>query len=106
MKDKDTGDLFPQTGKELRDAGAQTVIAHSGEWKHVAYAAILQLRMKEGGFTSEDLTEKVGMPPNHPNAVGAVILRASRDGSIIWTGRVVSSKRPTCHAALLKVWTA
>lgn len=67
------------------------------------------IRMARTGqkFTSEDLTapppKGAGMPPGHPNTVGATLQAFHREGRIIPTGWTLA-KRPSSHAAALRTW--
>lgn len=58
-------------------------------------------------FTSDDLTHAIGMPAtgnNKSNSVGAWFNAKSGAREIMWTGRLHSSRRTACHAAIQKVW--
>jgi len=60
-------------------------------------------------FTSEDLTDAVGLPvgqvgTNKNNAVGAVISAYARTGLIHDSGTWIKSSRASSHAAKVSVW--
>lgn len=95
-------DLF--TAEEAKRAGIAEVLGHTKmSWQFAMLHAATQL-VKEGKtFTSEDLTDLVGMPPNHPSAVGAVIGGIVRQLGLKSCGRV-NGKHPKSHAAKLEVW--
>lgn len=60
------------------------------------------------GFTTDDVWEYCetrSIPqPAEPRALGAIMLRLTRDGSIAKTGRYVTSRRKACHARPIPVW--
>jgi hypothetical protein len=79
-------------------------------WRDRAFDQMRVLAAPKEDFTSDDLLEVVGVPDetNAPNAVnnqiGTVFKQAARMGMIVFTGRVVPSKRPTRHGSMIKVW--
>jgi O6-methylguanine-DNA--protein-cysteine methyltransferase len=91
-------------GIEARDRGIDRVLNAETQdtWREAAY---LWLAMRHYGeeVTSMDLVDAIGMPPS-PNAVGAVMRSAAVQGLIESTGRYVQSNRPSCHAAVVRVW--
>ena len=91
-------------GIRRRDAGTARVLNASEGWREDAYAWLGAL--PHGALvTSTDLVEAVGMPPS-PNAVGAVMRSAGTQGLLEPTEAYVSSPRPSCHAAIVRVWRA
>lgn len=91
-------------GAELRDQGIARVLEADAQriWRIDAYAWIA--RLHEGQqVTSTDLVDAVGMPPS-PNAVGAIMRSAAVQGLIEPTGVYIQSTRPSCHAAVVRVW--
>jgi hypothetical protein len=73
-------------------------------WRANAYEILRAWGQRREAFTSTDLIDVLGMPPR-PNAVGAVMTAAAKKGLIAHTDRYVKSTRPTCHAAVVRVWT-
>jgi len=89
-------------GEALRDEGMARALDAQTEWRQWAYGWGAML--KEGQeVTSTDLIEAIGMPPK-PNAVGAVMRALAVQGLIEPTERYVKSPRPSCHAAVVRVW--
>jgi hypothetical protein len=96
------GELFD--GKALRDQGMQRVLSSQEEWRDEAYWWLSTLTPGQR-VTSTDLIEAIGMPAS-PNAVGAVMRSAGTRGILIPTENYVQSTRPSCHAAIVRVWLA
>ncbi len=97
-------DLFEaDVAKELRDEGLLTVYQKAKPWSDTAFKALLDLRSGNdlSTFTGEDLrlriAKKIGNP-HHPNAWGALIMKAVKRGIIINTGKYVSMRKPSSHA--------
>lgn len=94
------------SGEQRRDAGQQLALtAAGGDWKQAAREALRDLAGSGVPFTSEDLTDRVGLPSgdvgsNRNNAVGALMSWAVRSGLIVEVGRTRST-RPTSNAAKL-----
>lgn len=77
----------------------------SPEWKARAVQVIRQLADSGKTFTSETVTDIVGLPAGHQsdngnNSVGNLIAHARRKGVIAWAGRTDKSK----HGSDIKVW--
>lgn len=89
---------------QLKDEGIARVLEapSQAEWRTNAYHWIARLDYGRE-VTSTDLTDAIGMPPS-PNAVGAVMNSAARQGLIEPTGVYIRSTRPSCHAAVVRVW--
>lgn len=98
------GALFD--GLALRDQGMDRVLyAHTqDEWREAAYVWLRTLRHGTR-VTSTDLIDAIGMPPSS-NAVGAVMRSAGVRGYLTPTENYVRSTRPSCHAAIVRVWLA
>lgn len=91
------------TGDDLRDEGVEAVLTSTDlEWRIAAERRIAALASSGEGFTSEDVTRVVGVPPS-PNAVGAVIRAAAVRGVIRPVG-FTTATRPSQHSATLRVW--
>lgn len=54
----------------------------------VAYAAICHVARRQSELHVDDILRYCRVKPSHPNAWGAVWMRAIRDGTIIHTGMV------------------
>lgn len=93
-------------GTEARDAGVRRVLDAPAQdaWRTAAYVWLGHLPTGTR-ITSTDLIDALGMPPS-PNAVGAIMRSAATQGLIHPTGEYIPSTRPTCHAAIVRVWTA
>ncbi len=83
------------TPEELRDAGMDLVLQHQTDrWKlrfKLIYDAYVRLGLS---FTSEDIVKIVGMPPGHPNAVGAMfsslVTPDLEDGRVVYLQHIKS----------------
>lgn len=75
-----------------RDAGmveAEFAEALTGSnFAEVAYAAICHVARRQCEVHVDDVLRYLKIRPSHPNAFGAVWLRAIRDGTLLRTGRV------------------
>lgn len=81
--------------------------------KHGGYQAWFRKHVEDMAdgtlFTSEDVTEAIGLPTretemNKNNSVGALMAGLAKDGTIAHTGSRVRSKRVSSHGAELVVW--
>lgn len=76
----------------LRDVGmieaefAETLTASN--FSEVAYAAICHVARRQSEVHVDDVLRFCRIKPSHPNAWGAVWMRAIKDGTIIRTGTV------------------
>lgn len=96
------------TGTERREAGEQIAMAAAGSWTLAAHEAMRTLAASGRTFTSEDLTDMVGLPSgdvgtNRNNAVGAVVSWAVRTGLVVAVGQTKST-RARSNAAKLSVY--
>jgi len=105
-----TADLFENNiAKSFRDEGLLTVYQNSKTWSDAAFKALLDLRSENNlsTFTGEDLrfqiAKKIGNP-HHPNAWGALIMKAVKGDLIINTGKYVPMKSPRSHACKKPVY--
>jgi len=91
-------------GKLLKEAGTRRALNNAeSQWRSrfsVASASFLALY---GEVTTDDVIKKIGMPPGHPNAVGAAMRAFARLHKLSVRG-YVKSTRPSCHAAVIAVW--
>ena len=90
-------------GDARKDAGTAQVLANTHDSYAQAFERAARVCMAEE-FTSEDLTIIAGQPPNHPNAVGALMRKLAKQGLIVPTGKWTKAKRPNQHSAMLQVW--
>lgn len=87
----------------------QAIDASPRSWKE-QFVAEVELWAKVGlPFTSEDITEEIGLPDGNVglhrnNAVGAMMNAMAKRGVIEKTGKHVSSKNPESHGAELTQW--
>ena len=99
------------SGKALRDEGAQAALKNAGEtWNSMAVKLALQFFSYVGakGALFEDVRQHAadqGFPdPPSPNAWGAVCLGMSKRRLIVKTGELRSSKAIKSHARAQPVW--
>lgn len=77
--------------EQARDAGIQRVLHHTPEaYAKAFHRRFLDLMHTYRPFTSEDIVNVVGQPPNHHNAIGALmntcVRAAKKEGLIVATG--------------------
>lgn len=96
-----------EAGRTERDEGLRVVRDHTPEtWAERFDECALRFAAMANGrreFTSEDVTEIVGQPPNHPNAVGARMNALAKRGLIVKTG-YRQAERPNQHATVIATW--
>ena len=93
-------------GAILRDDGIGRADEHADrEWKDAAYEAVSDLALFCEHFTTDDVHERLGDVHTHDKrAMGAIMLRAARDGLIVATDRYVASDRAVAHRNPKRVW--
>lgn len=90
------------SGQKLKDDGIKKALSHvPDDYRSVFERTALSFTQP---FTSEDVILKIGMPPSHSSAVGAMINGLAKRGLIRKTGQYVKSSRPSCHAAIMALW--
>lgn len=103
----------PATTGLARKAEGQALAADAApdDWTDRFRSALRELAATGEPFTSEDVTDRAGLPAggigtNRNNAVGALMASAgaARPKLIRKTGRHVPSRRPSSHAATLTEW--
>lgn len=102
------GEPSRETGEQRREAGEQLALIGAGDWTVSARSALRTLADSGRRFTSEDLTDMVGLPSgdvgtNRNNAVGAVMSWAVRTGLVVSVGQTKST-RARSNAAKLSVY--
>lgn len=92
-------------GRADREEGMASALSRASDWGDRAGVVIDFLAATGLPFTSEDVTEVVGLPPAgcSPNAVGAVMNAASRRGVIQRIGDTVAVRRNQ-HATRIGLW--
>lgn len=89
---------------QARDEAIARVEEHAPpSWMEQARKTVLGLAECRAFFTSDDVWEILGAPPE-PRALGAVMQRLSREGRIQATQEWRQSVRPECHARPVRVW--
>lgn len=93
-----------------RDAAINAVEVGANEtFKQAAYEALCNTALTKPVFLVDDVWMAMGLdaPQTHEKrAMGAVILRAVREGVIRKTGQMRPSAQPQCHANPRTEWTA
>jgi hypothetical protein len=99
----DDGGKKPE-GEKLRDEGIERVVDHTPkEYRDAFHKAAEQIISEGRWFTSEDITARCGMPPNHHHAVGGLMFG-------LVTGKIAEpvtdskSRVPSSHAARLRLY--
>ena len=91
-------------GEELRDEGIGRVVGNTPEEYRDLFRQAARDIIGEGKFlTSEDITSRCGMPPNHCHAVGGLMYGFVTSG-IIEPVTDAKSQVPTSHAARLRLY--
>jgi len=94
----------PEGGRADAIAGMAATTARAGDWVDLAHSAVRYLVRVGKPFSSEDVTAIVGLPhTGSPNAVGAVISNAARQGIIVRVGDT-QAKRRNQHATRIGLW--
>ncbi len=98
-------DLFTPTEDGIRRAEENANEA----WKHAAEVSVRWCAHMHVDFTTDEvwrrLAEHYFLATHEPAAMGPVIQRAARAGTIRKTGAYRASKRDECHRDNLTVWT-
>ena len=96
-------DMFP--GERLRDEAVERVQkAAPADWMKLAHAVVIRLASTGVGFTTDDVWKALPNCSLERRAMGAVMLKAKREGAIVSTGRFQKSARPENHARDVRVW--
>lgn len=98
---------LPLDGAALKDQGMARALSGAVPWPDVAMAWVRALPRGEW-FTSEDITEAIGLPRGEVgkdanNAVGAVVNAAARAG-LIHRESYVPASRSNSHGAVIGLW--
>ena len=96
------------TGEELKRQGMAVAAAAAPNWFKIAMDCIRAFAATGNWFTSEDVTDKIGLPRggvllHRNNAVGAAFSYAARKGIIVRVS-YEKSRRPVSHAHVMAVW--
>jgi hypothetical protein len=100
----------PLSGSDLRDSGIQSALDHVLKIKSEYVASCLEkiAELKSGTtFTSEDLRDLAGAPPEGcENSIAGILKRAAsaKYKLIVITSEERIAKRTTIHAKKLYVW--
>ena len=87
----------------VKTVGAETALGSAGiDWRDRAEIVLDDLIESGVVFTAEDVTDVTGMPDS-PNAVGGLLLKASKRGRIRPVG-ITTSKRLQRHGGTLRTW--
>lgn len=89
------------------DAATTTVLERRGDWNQAAMHALWELAHSGKPFTSEDLTDMIGLPnasaANKNNKVGAFIQRNAYKMRLRRVDQV-KARNPQAHGRWLTVW--
>ena len=100
---------LPEPNHEGKRAGIAQVEANAPDyWKEAALKAVKECATSYIEFTTDEVwavleRQRMDRPPT-PAAMGAVMLRASREGLVIKTGKYRVSRQKTNHARDVAVW--
>jgi len=102
-----TFDDAPVAATEKRDDAIERAEIGAGhDWNQFAEVCVRAIAAICDEFTADDIWEYGLTPPREPRALGAVLMRLSRGGTIAKTGRYVATKRASRNAAPIAVWRA
>lgn len=90
-------------GQAAADAGSAVALNAAEQWKVVANEALDELIATGEEFTADDIAERVGVPEDHPNAMGGLFSAASKQRRIQPVG-MKKVTRPISHARRVLVW--
>jgi hypothetical protein len=97
-----------ELAEHLRDRGmtlaSNAEAFHRPEFAEVAYGAICAVARRQPTVHVDDVLRQCLIEPDHPNAFGAVWMRAIRDGVIERTGQYRKSTDPKKHAHVYPVY--
>lgn len=89
----------------LRDEGIKQADENAMEaWKMEADDVLNALANTRHTFTTDDVWALMTTTTPEPRAMGAVMVRAAKDGIIVATNSYVESSRPASHRRPLRVW--
>jgi hypothetical protein len=96
------------SGEQRRDAGVAAAAKAQDKadplWKELAYAALLRVAERQAWVHRDDVAKECGLSPHHPNAWGAVWLKAVKAGVLVDKGRSRKTTDPTKHAHKMTLW--
>lgn len=87
----------------LKVQGIETAREPHEDWIKLAVAKIIELARTGRPFTSEDVTDAIGLPGGSNKAVGAAFNQVAKTKQIIKVGDRPAA-RPTSHRRSLAVW--
>lgn len=93
-----------EEGKRLRDEGIAKVSDNTEQaYRDLFSFVVRDFKAHRRDFTSEDVTARIGLPENHPNAVGALTRGTAIRFGAVKVGRV-KAQRSNQHASEIAVW--
>ena len=94
-----------EAGKAARDEGMAKVVSHTIVSYRQSFANVVRdFRSQRLDFTSEDITARIGFPPDtHPNAIGALTRSTAMRFGAKKVGRV-KAQRSNQHATEIALW--
>ena len=73
-----------ELGEWLRDQGITQVLEHTPDsWVTAFEEKAASLLWNQGSFTAEEVVSRIGPPPNHLNAIGAVFRAYARRTDLV-----------------------
>lgn len=92
-----------ELGEWLRDQGLRQVLEHTPEsWVEAFEYDACKLLGSQGSFTAEEVVSRIGPPPNHLNAIGAVCRAYARRNDLV--GSYEKATNPAAHARVIVRW--
>jgi len=91
--------------QSFKEIGQDEVWKNEGAlWKEVALSALEELCLHFSEITSDLFQKSFELKPHHPNAYGALMRQAGRNGWIAKTGRYIPSERIEAHGRMIPIW--
>ena len=95
----------PELGEAKRDEGIERAIDGAGdEWAELAYRTVVELARSCDAFTSDHVWATGLAKPAEPRALGAVMMRAQREGVIEPRREFRQTAQAARHRAPVRVW--
>jgi len=101
----DGTDQLVSYGEQLRDEAVERGgSAAPQDWMRLAHAVVIRLASTGMGFTTDDVWKALPECSLEKRAMGAVMLKAKREGVIVSNGQFQKSARPENHARDVRIW--
>jgi hypothetical protein len=93
-----------ELGEQRKASGCARVAAHNESYCDRFHAVASEILAYHGRVTSDAVVAVAGMPEGHPSAIGAAMRSFAKAHKLSVAG-YTKSTRPSCHAAIIAIWT-